>query len=152
MTSTQPKVVEKKSGNDLPSISDVSCAVKKGDLAQAVDTLFDRLERIMPIYVGKADARAQSSRICGIIVLVVLPIVLFLRWRAQRTASIADTLLWIILALVTLIGVGLLHGHLVDRFYRLQEFSTNINHYNMSRVWIPRYKESVTLKAPPPPF
>lgn len=147
--STDTKVPDNDVAVEASFVTEGRTCTKKGDLAEAIDTLFDRLERVLPTYVGKAEARNKSRRICAWIVLIVLPVVLFLKWRSDQTDSLLDSLSWIFLSFVTLVGVVVLYGELTERFYKLQEFSVNKNHYNLSRVWIPRYMESTTTPAPP---
>jgi len=110
----------------------------KGDIAQAVDTFFDRIISLMPVYVGRLKPMTFAALISFGLLLALLPIIIEQKRLGASGENEMQKRLWILYLVILLLVILKVFSELTGVIYNSLMIQHNKQHY-ANVHWVAEY-------------
>jgi len=110
------------------------------ELSEAVNTLFDRGTKCLPVFVGRMNAMKKSLVVVVVIFLLLIPIVIdeYMSKSKKKDAPTLEKSKWILYLLGILYFLMQLQGMLANKFYDIEMIQANKTHFAAVH-WLQKY-------------
>ena len=122
-------------------MSGIERTIPKGDMGEAVNVFFDRIDDLLPVWVGRGPAILIS--ICVAIIVFVLGFNPINEDRVmnQTSPNPLDRFRWVIFLGILLFVTAMVQEFVADKVYTISMFKKNSQHF-ANVFWLSKYAKA----------
>lgn len=119
---------------------------QKNGPAANVHAIFDRVENMMPRFVGQMRALLISLMVAGVVTLITITASLADARDTRDATSVTRRYTWAIIAVTGLYIAITLQAFVFEKVYAFELISKNSQHF-ANLVWLKKYSSAVRVPA-----